>query len=241
MVRPASGRHHMSVAAVRRVETRLDVGRIMAKLDGRLIAALGAMLLVLMPGCGAESVSPGARWQQQVKENESPQQGIDFTWTVRDAPGPFEKVVARAQYDVINSGECGYVQPATGTSMGMIDSRSIPLKAVSSTEYTGTAFQDLLQDGNYYGRAQCRWGLTGVSVVFRATGADDDTRFETFIHLEQLVSGEAVEKFYLDRDYPEVEGVSRYPAFGEPDVSRYAPAFQQAAFSAVISSHGERK
>ncbi len=209
--------------------------------DGQCLAAIGLLLLAVLPGCGVGSVSPGARWQQQVKENESPQQGIDFTWTVHDAPGPFEKVVARAQYDVINSGECGYVQPATGTPMGMIDSRSIPLKAVSSTEYTGTAFQDLLQDGNYYGRAQCRWGLTGVSVVFRATGTDGETRFETFMHLEQLVAGESVEKFYLDRDYPKVERVSRYPAFGEPDVSRYAPAFQQAAFSAVISSHGEKK
>jgi hypothetical protein len=213
----------------------------MAKVDGRLMGALGAMLLVLMPGCGGESVSPGARWQQQVKENESPQQGIDFTWTVRDAPGPFEKVVARAQYDVINSGECGYVQPATGTPMGMIDSRPIPLKAVSSTEYTGTAFQDLLQDGNYYGRAQCRWGLTGVSVVFRATGAGEDTKFQIFMPREQLVAGERVVKFYLGKNYPRVDGYPGYPSFGKTEVNQYNPAYRHGAFSASIKSQGEKK
>lgn len=205
------------------------------------MAAMGLLLVVLMPGCGAESVSPGARWQQQVQENESPQQAIDFTWTVRDAPGPFGKVVARAQYDVINSGECGYVQPATGTPMGMIDSRPIPLRALSSTEYTGTAFQDLLKDGNYYGRAQCRWGLTGVSVVFRATGAGEDTKFETFIHREQLVTGEVVEKFYLGKNYPKVDGLPGYPSFGKSDVSQYTPAFRQGAFSASIRSQGRRQ
>ncbi len=240
MVRPSDRRHHMPTTTIGRVLVLLNEG-IMAKLDGRFAGAFGLILMVLVPGCGVDSVSPGARWQQQVKENESPQQGIDFTWTVRDAPGPFAKVVARAQYDVINSGECGYVQPATGTPMGMIDSRPVPLKAVSSTEYTGTAFQDLLKDGNYYGRAQCRWGLTGVSVVFRATGAAEDTRFETFIHREQLVAGGAVDKFYLDRDYPRVDRIPAFPAFGEPDVSRYAPAFRQAAFKASIRSHGERQ
>ncbi len=213
----------------------------MMKLDGRHMAALGMLLVVLTPGCGGDSVSPGARWQQQVQENESPQQGIDFTWTVRDSPGPFGKVVARAQYDVVNSGECGYMEAATGTPMGMINSMPVQLKAVSGTEYKGTVFQDLLKDGNYYGRAQCRWGLTGVSVVFRATGADEDTRFETFMHGEQLVAGETVEKFYLYRDYPKVDGVPAYPAFGEPDVSGYAPAFRQAAFNASIKSQGERK
>lgn len=213
----------------------------MAKLGVRFAGAFGLIVTVLISGCGDGSGSPGARWQQQVQENESPQQGIEFTWSVHDAPGPFGKVVALAQYDVVNSAECGYVQPATGTPMGMIDSRQIPLKAVSSTEYTGTAFQDLLKDGNYYGRAQCMWGLTGVSVVFRASGVGDDTRFETFIHREQLLAGESVEKFYLDRDYPRVEGLTGYPAFGEPDVGRYAPAFQQAAFTASIRSHGARK
>lgn len=205
------------------------------------MAALGLTLLVLMPGCGGESVSPGARWQQQVKENESPKQGIDFTWTVHDAPGPFENVVGRAQYDVINSGECGYVQPATGTPTGMTTSIDVPLEKISDVEYKGTVFQDLLKDGNYYGRAECTWGLAAVAVVFRATGAADETRFDTLMSREPLIAGERVVKFYLDRDYPRVEGLRGYPAFGEPDVGRYAPAFRQAAFSASIKSQGETK
>ncbi|RRU06061.1 hypothetical protein EGJ34_17535 [Stenotrophomonas sp. 278] len=209
--------------------------------DGRCIPAMGLLMLLLMPGCGIGSVSPGARWQQQVKENESPKQGIDFRWTVRDAPGPFEKVVGRAQYDVINSGECGYVQPATGTPTGMTTSMEVPLVKISDVEYKGTVFQDLLKDGNYYGRAECRWGLAAVAVVFRATGAADETRFDTLMNRESLIAGDTVEKFYLDRDYPKVERVPAYPAFGESDVNRYVPAFRQATFSASIRSNGEKE
>jgi len=213
----------------------------MAKQDGRLIGALGLTLLVLMPGCGGESVSPGARWQQQVKENESPQQGIDFTWTVRDAPGPFEKVVGRAQYDVINSGGCGYVQPATGTPTGMTTSMEVPLVKISDVEYKGTVFQDLLKDGNYYGRAECRWGLAAVAVVFRATGAADETRFDTLMNRESLIAGERVVKFYLGKNYPRVDGYQGYPSFGKTDINQYNPAYRHGAFSASIKSQGEKK
>lgn len=239
MVRRNDGRHHMPTATVSREPIDRSEG-IMAKLDVRFAGAFGLIMTVLITGCGDGSGGPGARWQQQVQENESPQQGIDFTWSVRDAPGPFGKVVALAQYDVVNSGECGYVQPATGTPMGMTDSRPVPLKAVSTTEYTGTAFQDLLKDGNYYGRAQCIWGLTGVSVVFRATGAGDDTRFETFIHREQLLAGERVEKFYLGKNYPKVDRIPGYPSFGESDVSQYVSAFRQGVFSASVESQGRQ-
>ena len=128
MVRPLDRRHHMPMAAIGREFVLLSEG-IIAMLEGRFAGAFGLMMMALTPACGGDSVSPDARWKQQVQENESPQQGIDFTWAVRYAPGPFGKVVARAQYD---------------------------------------------KDGNNYGRAQSRWGLTGVSVVFRATGAGDD-------------------------------------------------------------------
>ncbi len=204
------------------------------------MAAMGLLLLVVLPGCGVGSDSPGARWQQQVKENESPKQGIDFIWTVHDAPGPFEKVVGRAQYDVINSGECGYVQPATGTPTGMTTSMEVPLEKISDVEYRGTVFQDLLKNGNYYGRAECRWGLTAVAVVFRATGAADETRFDTLMNREPLIAGGRVVKFYLGKNYPRVESYPGYPSFGKTEVNQYNPAFRHGAFSASIKSQGDK-
>lgn len=238
MVLLGAGRHHMPVAAVRRAQTPRDAGQIMPKLDSWLMGALGLTLLVLMPGCGGESVSPGARWREQVKENTSPTQGIDFTWTVRDAPGPFEKVVARAQYDVINSGECGYVQPATGTPIGMITSRDVPLEKVSDVELKGRVFEDLLLDGNYYGRAQCRWGLTGLHVIFLATGAEGETEFQIFMDRADLAAGETQRLFYPGKDYPRTEGHAGYPAFGVLDFNEYTPKYREGAFSASVVSQG---
>jgi len=210
----------------------------MAKLDGRYAGMFGLILMGLLPSCGGDSVSPGARWQQQVKENESAQQGIDFTWTVRGAPGPFGKVVARGQYDVINSGECGYVQPATGTPMGMITSRDVPLEKVSDVEFKGRVYEDLLQDGNYYGRAQCRWGLTGLHVIFLATGAEGETEFQMFMDRASLVAGETQTDFFPGKIYPRVDDHPGYPAFGASDVNKYTPKYREGAFSASIRSEG---
>lgn len=205
------------------------------------MAAMGLMLLMLMPGCGVDSVSPGARWHQQVNENESPKRGIDFTWTVQDAPGPFGKVVARGQYDVVNSGECGYVQPATGTPMGMTTSRDVPLEKVSDVEFKGRVFEDLLQDGNYYGRAQCQWGLTGLHVIFLATGAEGETEFQIFMHRASLAAGKSLSLFYPGKDYPRAETIAGYPSFGVSDVNEYTPKYREGAFRASVKSEGEAR
>ena len=205
------------------------------------MAALGLTLLVLMPGCGGESVSPGARWREQVRENTSPNHGIDFTWKVRNAPAPFGSVVARAQYDVVNWDECGYVNPATGTAMGMTIARPLPLKKVSSDEYAGTVYLDLLRNESYYGKAKCKWGLTGVGVLFRATGAADETRFETFMYQGSLVAAETVTSFYPGKHFPRVEDYDSYPSFGEPEISRFTPEYRVGAFSATIESKGDRE
>lgn len=237
MVQQTAARHHMQTAAMGRV-ARLALGRTMAKLDALYVAALGSMLVVLMPGCG---VSPGARWMQQVKENESPKQGIDFTWTVHDAPGSFGKVVARAQYEVLNSGECGYVQPATGTAMGMTTSREVPLERVSDVAFKGRVLEDLFLDGNYYGRAQCRWVLTRLNVAFLATGAESDTGFWMSMERAPLASGATQTDFFPGKLYPGTDGYSGNVAYGRSDVNDIPTKFREGAFSASMERTGARQ
>ena len=211
-------------------------------------AVIALMLVLPMSGCdrtlsSAESGETEAqtKWWGLVKENDSPKQAIDFTWEVEDAPGPFAKVVARAQYDVVNEDECGYVHPATGTAVRMTTSKDVPLKKLSPEKYEGTVFLDLLKDASYYGQATCRWEFTGLAVVFVATGSPDETEFEIFMSRSLLLSGETLKHFYPARQYPAVAGYSRYPSSGKPDMQKLRPEIRGSAFRAIVQSGGLSK
>jgi len=121
----------------------------------------------------------------------------------------------------------------------MITSRNIPLEKVSDVEFKGRVYEDLLQNGNYYGRAQCRWGLAGLHVIFLATGAEDETEFQIFMDRASLFAGTDLRLFYPGKDYPRAERTAGYPSFGISDVNEYTPKYREGAFSASVKSEGE--
>lgn len=210
--------------------------------------AVAALLLVLF-GCDrADTETPGdpdtrtgSEWWRFLKENASPKQRVDFTWTMHNAPGPFKDITAAAQYDVINEEECGYAHPMTGTAMRMTTSREVDLSEESTLGYSGTVFLDLLQDGDYYGRGVCRWEFTTLSIVARATGAQGETRFVAFIDRYSLLSGGSVTHYYADRDYPRVATYPDYPSQGQTDLERFRPEVRKHTFSSKFTSKEGRK
>ncbi|WP_282295868.1 hypothetical protein [Stenotrophomonas sp. PS02289] len=207
-----------------------------------------ALLLVLMGGCDripqSASVSggtrPGTEWWGLVKENPSPRQGVDFTWQVHDAPGPFAEVLARAQYDVVNEDECGYVHPMTGTAMRMTTSRDVALRRAESGEHSGTVLLDLLLDGDYYGRGVCRWEFTTLSVVARATGSEGETRFTGFMDSATVLGGGSLTHYYPDMEYPRVDAYANYPSLGLTELDRFKPEVRGNTFSSRMSSSGRK-
>lgn len=209
--------------------------------------ALAALtLLALVAGCDRTSPGPlpsedadgQAKWWSLVKENKSPRQGVDFTWEVHDAPGPFAEVIARAQYDVVNESECGFVHPMTGTATRMTTSREVALTRSATGEYSGTTFLDLLHDGDYYGRGPCRWKFTTLSVAFRATGSDGETVFTSYMDIAPLTAGESITHYYPDSDYPRVETYANYPSLGATDLGRFRPEVRAHTFSSLMRSSG---
>lgn len=203
-----------------------------------------AALLLLLFGCdradtgrsGDPDTRPGSEWWGLVKENASPKQGVDFTWKLHDAPGPFQDITASAQYDVINEEECGYKHPMTGTAMRMTTSRVVDLSEESTQAYSGTTFLDLLQDGDYYGRGICRWEFTTLSIVSRATGVQGETKFVAFIDRNSLLSGGSLTHYYADRDYPRVGTYPDYPSQGQTDLGRFRPEVRKHTFSSDFTS-----
>ncbi|WP_312318946.1 hypothetical protein [Stenotrophomonas sp.] len=216
----------------------------MTKLRARASATVLAIMTVLL-GCGQagtpldrriaaaeDDVAKGGRGQ--VKLNPAPQEAIGFTWKVEGAPGTFAKVTSLAQYDVINDDECGYIHPVAGTPGRMTTSEPVTLTKVSDTEYAGTVYRDLLQDGNYYDRGLCHWELTGVAVNFRAEGKAGATRFQSYIGEDRLVSGGLLILHYAKMDYPRDPVVDNYPSSGSADLQKFKPELRSQTFKVTV-------
>jgi hypothetical protein len=174
------------------------------------------------------------------KLNPSPRQAFELVLNIADAPGTFAVVEGVAQYDVTNEQECGRIVPATGMAARITSQEPVQLKKVSDTEYRGTVYLDRMLDEDYYGRGVCKWTFSGAGAMLKATGADGETRFTSFIEADQFVAGKALTRHYPDRDYPRVESVPDFGQAGHEDPSRFRPELQDALFTATLTAHEVR-
>jgi hypothetical protein len=97
-----------------------------------------------------------------------------------------------AQYDVTNEDQCGHIEPATGTAARITSQEPVELRKVADGEYRGTLYVDRMLDEDYYGRGVCKWEFTGAGAMLKATGAEEETRFLTFVDAKPLTEGEPI-------------------------------------------------
>ncbi|MEE7546918.1 hypothetical protein HF319_07680 [Xanthomonas sp. Kuri4-1] len=169
------------------------------------------------------------------KVNPSPRRAFEITLTLKDAPGVFGLVQGGAQYDVTNEQECGRIQPETGTAGRITSQEDFALKKVSDTEYRGTVYLDLMQDEDYYGRGVCHWEFSGASVLLKATGAEAETRFLSFIDAKAVTAQQSLTKYYWSERYPRSE-MSDFPDMGELDTAKFKPEIRDKLFTLTLAS-----
>ncbi|MCG8277015.1 hypothetical protein [Stenotrophomonas sp. NLF4-10] len=169
------------------------------------------------------------------KLNPAPRKAYELTLQLKDAPGPFAVVSGVAQYDVVNEDQCGHIEPATGTASRITSQEDVVLHKVSDTEYRGMVYLDLMQDEDYYGRGMCRWEFTGAGVMLKATGAEGETRFLSFIEADRFMKGDVLTRYYVPRHYPRSEKLPDFGASGTEDPSKYRPELQGDLFTASLS------
>ncbi len=179
------------------------------------------------------------------KLNPQPRQAYEVVLKLHNAPGPFERIEAVAQYDVANEAECGRINPVTGTAGRITSQEPLTLKRVADDEYHGTVYLDQMLDEDYYGRGVCRWKFGGTGALLKATGAHEETRFLTFIDADQLTAGKTLTRHYPRRDYPRaapVQGphgmtsIEDYPDSGNEDPTDYVPELRDALFSISLTA-----
>lgn len=169
------------------------------------------------------------------KLNPAPRQAYEFVLKIDDAPGPFAMVKGTAQYDVINEQECGRIVPATGRAGRITSKEEVKLQKVSDNEYRGTVFLDLMQDEDYYGRGVCQWKFSGAGAMLKATGADGETRFLSFIEADRFVKGETETQHYADMGYPR-ESMDDYADYGEDAPEGFKPELREKLFSITLAA-----
>ncbi|MGH8351501.1 MAG: hypothetical protein ACRES5_33870, partial [Pseudomonas sp.] len=163
---------------------------------------------------------------------------------IHGAPGTFKHVRGTAQYDVVNEDQCGHIEPATGTASRITSQEPLELTRISDEEYQGTLYLDRMQDQDYYGRGICRWKFTGAGALLKATGAQEETRFLTFVDASELVAGKTYTRYYPLRDYPRaghsagsahLPAIDDYASSGEEDPTEYRTGLRDALFSISIT------
>lgn len=174
------------------------------------------------------------------KLNPSPRQAFEIVLKIDNAPGAFAVVEGVAQYDVTNEQECGRIIPATGLAGRITSQEPVQLKKVSDNEYRGTVYLDRMLDEDYYGRGVCQWKFSGAGAMLKATGAEGETRFTSFIEADQFVAGTPLTRHYPDRDYPRVESVPDFGQSGHEDPSKFRPELQNALFTTTLTAHEVR-
>jgi len=177
--------------------------------------------------------------------NPAPVKAYQITLRIHGAPGVFKHVRGSAQYDVVNEEQCGYIEPATGTASRITSQEPLELTRISDDEYQGTLYLDRMQDQDYYGRGICRWEFTGAGALLKATGAQEETRFLTFVDAPELVAGKTYTRYYPLRDYPragqlnndpELPAIDDYAARGREQPTEYAPKLQNQLFSITVAA-----
>ncbi|WP_312708210.1 hypothetical protein [Stenotrophomonas sp.] len=183
----------------------------------------------------AANVAQGGRGL--AKLNPTPRKAYELVLRLANPPGDFAVVEGVAQYDVTNEDQCGYIEPETGTPARITSQEPVTLRKVADNEYRGTVYLDRMLDEDYYGRGVCTWSFSGAGAMLKATGAQGETRFLSFLDADPFVGGGTETRHYPRGDYPRVADMPDYGASGQQDPNRFRAELRDALFSATLSAH----
>lgn len=83
---------------------------------------------------------------------------------IQDARGPFDRLSALAQFDVINA-KCLPEQAIPGARITPRKQNPISLFSTTTGKYEGAFYLDADQDDNYFDLGVCYWSLTSINVL----------------------------------------------------------------------------
>jgi hypothetical protein len=162
----------------------------------RKIAAASLLVLTLITGC-SHSMNEVDAGSVKAHLNPHPKERYELTFTVHDAPGPFDSVTADVLY-VVNNPMCIPHDPFTGgqsKSPGV--TRPIPLERIAPQTYRGEVTTDLLADEDLFGLGVCHWNVMSAGIGLVAHGVT----FSAGIVRKEIEAENATSTYFAKESY----------------------------------------
>lgn len=166
----------------------------------------------------------------QIKERPNPQKAHRIEMVIENAPGPFAVIEGAANYSVKNHFECGHIDPVPGIASRITTHPAIEWKPIGEGRYEATVYEDLIVDEDYYGRGVCRWELTEVSAMLKATASDKDTPFLASISVDEINKNASSAAYFWGGAYPTDAGYEGLSVYGASDIEKFKPELRQDVF-----------
>ncbi|WP_152640613.1 hypothetical protein [Xanthomonas sp. MUS 060] len=162
-----------------------------------LLAAL-SLFFSLSAGCSMSHGDP-----DNPKKNPHPLKRYEVIATA-DAPGPWDKVIGRVFYDVINK-ECTPENNFLGVHITPKDvAIDFEMNHVSEKVWRGYFYRDAVLAENYYGLGICHWDTTSVSVGFIGSGVP----FSSGSVFERFLKKSSQTEYFKKSDYGNKKSMS---------------------------------
>ncbi|MCC8535818.1 hypothetical protein ACDH70_02710 [Xanthomonas axonopodis pv. poinsettiicola] len=208
------------------------------------IKCVGWLFLVLLAGCNPmnatserhDSKTTTTDGDPVYRKNPHPTQAYRITMTIEDAPGPFEWISGTAYYQMTNHKQCTPIEPIAGVwSKSDEDGIPIHFEKIDASTYIATIYADGMMDADYYGKGICLFELDGVGISLRATGNNDETRFQPALFKSEIYSTAPKVTYFWKGRYPKAD-MNDFPDGGESGLENFGKDAQKNIFKVYLSA-----
>ncbi|HKX79212.1 MAG TPA: hypothetical protein VJM34_11900 [Novosphingobium sp.] len=189
---------------------------------------LSLLAALLASACSSDS---GAN-KPEYKKNPDPKQRREISVVLDNAPGAFAVVDATMQFDIINMDCLPPAEPSSGVQTTPT-STFLPIVLIKASDgsYKGEVALDGLLDGDYFGQGVCKFKPVVATTIFKATGADGETRFIASLSAEEIRESKSKKIYYWRGGYPKEAKLPNYPDYGYGDPMEFKEGLRDDLFS----------
>ncbi len=170
------------------------------------------------------------------QKNPHPTQAYRITLTIEDAPGPFEWISGTAFYQITNHKQCTPIEPIAGV-WNKSDEDGIPIhfEKLDASTYVGTIYADGMIDADYYSKGVCTFELNGVGISLKATGKNEDTRFQPVLFKSEIYSSTPKITYFWKGRYPK-EDIDNFPDGGRLAEDQFNDSARKDIFRVTLTT-----
>ena len=184
-----------------------------------------------MPSAAGAAKNDKSAQKHLYRLNPEPKQDYEVVLTIKDAPGPFQKMGWSGMYQATG---CNFIVNDWAGVRGMPERLlHMPFTVRSDGSQVATVYLDAMLDEDYYGNGVCQWALTSVGPWMQASGAPGETSFSANLTSEQLQAEQLMELLYWKGYYPRAD-VEGFITWGNVNKEKFAEGVRDKLFSMTL-------